>query len=143
MHTCANKLAIIGSDNGLPPPGRHEAIIWTIAGTSLIWPVVTNFSDISIGIQTFSLKKMHLKMSSAKWHQFCCRLNVLNIVFCTVILTCIYTLILKIFSIFSLQFIKCEAHQSCNYDWLSVNLLFPPTRMPITLQMNFKRIFLD
>ena len=36
------------------------------------------FSEISIGIQTFSIKKMHLKMASVKWHQFCLGLNVLK-----------------------------------------------------------------
>ena len=31
----------------------------------------TNFSEILIKIQTFSLTKMHLKLSSAKWCPFC------------------------------------------------------------------------
>ena len=66
---CVGKLAIIGSDNGLSP-GRRQAIIWTNAGMLLIGPLGTNFSAISIGIQTFSFKKMHLKMSSAKWRPF-------------------------------------------------------------------------
>ena len=51
--------------NGLSP-GRHKAIIWTNAGILLIGPLGT----ILIGIQTFSFKKMHLKMSPAKWRQF-------------------------------------------------------------------------
>ena len=46
-HICVNKLTIIGSDNGLPP-GRHQAIIWTNAGISLIGPLGTNFSEILI-----------------------------------------------------------------------------------------------
>ena len=66
---CVGKLTIIGSDNGLSP-GRRQAIIWTIAGILLIGPSGTNFSEILIGIQTFSFKKMHLKMSSAKWRPF-------------------------------------------------------------------------
>ena len=37
----------------------------------LIGPLGTNFSEILIAIEAFSFKKMHLKMSSAKW-----RLNV-------------------------------------------------------------------
>ena len=37
-----------------------------------------NFSEISIGIQTFPFKKMHLKMSFAKWRPFCHCLNVLT-----------------------------------------------------------------
>ena len=76
-HICVIKLTIIGSDNGLSP-GRRQAIIWTNAGILLIGPLGTNFIDILIGIQTFSFKKMHLKMSSAKWRPFCLGLNVLN-----------------------------------------------------------------
>ena len=55
-----------------------QAIIWTNAGILFIGPSGTNFSEILIGIQTFSFKKMHLKMSSAKWRPFCLGLNVLN-----------------------------------------------------------------
>ena len=73
-HICVSKLTIIVSDNGLSP-GRHQAIIWTNAGILLIGPLGTNFSEILIGIQTFSFMKMHLKMSSAKWRQFCLGLN--------------------------------------------------------------------
>ena len=68
-HICVGKLTIIGSDNGMSP-GRRQAIIWTIAGMLLIGPLGTNFSEILIGIQTFSFKKMHLKMASAKWRPF-------------------------------------------------------------------------
>ena len=70
-HICVGRLTIIDSDNGLSP-GRHQAIIWTSAG-----PIGTNSSEIVIGIQTFSFKKMHLKVSSAKWRPFCLGLNVL------------------------------------------------------------------
>ena len=35
----------IGFDNDLSP-GRGQAIVWTNAGILLIWPLVTNFSDI-------------------------------------------------------------------------------------------------
>ena len=59
-HICVSKLIIFGSDNGLSP-GRRQAIIWTNAGILLIWPLRTNFSEISIDIQTFSFKKIHLK----------------------------------------------------------------------------------
>ena len=64
-HICVGKLTIICSDNGLSPE-RRQAIIWTNAGILLIGPLGTNFSEISIEIQTFSLKKIRLKMSSAK-----------------------------------------------------------------------------
>ena len=77
-HICIGNLTIIGSDNGLSPE-RRQAIIWTNAGILLIGPLGTNFSEISIGIQTFSFKKMHFKMSSAKWRPFCLDLNVLTI----------------------------------------------------------------
>ena len=63
-HICVGKLTIIASDNGLSPE-RRQAIIWTNAGLLSIGPLRTNFSEILIGIQIFSFKKMHLKMSSA------------------------------------------------------------------------------
>ena len=66
----------IGSDNGLSPC-RRQAIAWTNVGILLIGPLGTNFSEFLIGIQTFSFKKMHLNMSSAKWRPFCRGLNVL------------------------------------------------------------------
>ena len=44
----------------------------------LNWSLGTNFSEISIDIQTFSFKKIHFKMSSGKWQPFCLGLNVLN-----------------------------------------------------------------
>ena len=68
-HICVSKLTIIGSDNGLSP-GLRQAIIWTIAGMLLIGPLGTNFSEILIGIETFSFKKLHLKTSSEKWRLF-------------------------------------------------------------------------
>ena len=64
-HICVCKLTNIGSDNGLSP-GRRQAIIWTNAGILSIWPLATNFIEISIEIHSFWLKKMHLKMSFAK-----------------------------------------------------------------------------
>ena len=76
-HICVGKITIIGSDNGLSPE-RRQAIIWTNVGILLIRPLGTNFSEILIGIQTFSFKKMYLKISSAKWRPFCLSLNVLT-----------------------------------------------------------------
>ena len=76
-HRCVGKLTIIGSDNGLSP-GRRQAIIWINDGIMLIGSLGTNFSEILIGNQTFSFKKMHLKMSSAKWRPFYLGLNVLS-----------------------------------------------------------------
>ena len=80
-HICYSKLTIIGSDNALSP-GRRQAIIWTNTGILLIWPLGTNFNEISIEILTFSFIKMRLKVSSAKWRPFCLDLNVLKIVTC-------------------------------------------------------------
>ena len=76
MHICVGNLTIIGSDNGLSP-GRRQAIIWTNAGTLLIRPLGTNFSETLIEIHTFSFKKIHLKMSSGKCRPFCLGLSVL------------------------------------------------------------------
>ena len=75
-HICVSKRTIIDSDNGLSPD-RRQAIIWTNAGLLLFGPLGTNFSEILIGILTFSFKKMRLKVSSAKRRPFCLGLNVL------------------------------------------------------------------
>ena len=77
-HICVTELTIIISDNALSP-GRRQAIIWNNAGLLLIEPWGINFSEISIGIQTSSFKKMHLNMSSANWRPFCLGLNVLTL----------------------------------------------------------------
>ena len=76
-HIIIGKLTIIDSDNGLSP-GRRQAIICTNSGILLIGPQGTNFKELWSKIQTFSLKKMHFKMSSAKWQTFCPGLNVLS-----------------------------------------------------------------
>ena len=76
-HISVSNFTIIGSDNGLSP-GRRQAIIWTDAGILLIRILGANFSEILSEILTFSLKKMHFKISSAKWRQFCLGLNVLS-----------------------------------------------------------------
>ena len=60
---------VIGSDNVLLPC-RCQAIIWTNAGILLIGPSGTSFSEILIEIETFSFKKIHLKVSSVKWQPF-------------------------------------------------------------------------
>ena len=75
-HICVSKLNIIGSDNGLSP-SRRQAIIWINTEILLIWPLGTNFSEMLIEIHTFSFKKMHVKMLSAKRWSFCLGLNVL------------------------------------------------------------------
>ena len=79
-HICVSKIIIIASDNGLSP-GRRQAIIWTNARILLIEHLGTNFGEIVIEIHIFSFKKMHLKMSSAKWRLFGLGLNELNLYF--------------------------------------------------------------
>ena len=77
MHICVGKLSIIASDNG-SSPGRRQAIIWTNAVILLVGHLGTNFSENWNGIETFSIKEMHLKMSSAKWRLFGLGLNELS-----------------------------------------------------------------
>ena len=77
MPISVSKLIIIGSDNGLSPE-RRQAIIWTDVGILLIGPLGTNLIEILIEKHMFPFKKMYLKMSSAKWGQFCLGLNVVN-----------------------------------------------------------------
>ena len=76
-HICVGNLNTTATDNGLSP-GRCQAIIWTSAGIMLIRPLGTNFSEILIESHTFSWKKMHLKMSSAKRRPFCPGINELT-----------------------------------------------------------------
>ena len=76
-HICVGKLTIIDWDNGLSPE-RRRANIWTNAGILLIGTLGTNSIEILSEIHTFSLKKMHLKTSSAKRRPFCIGLNVLT-----------------------------------------------------------------
>ena len=76
-HICVSKVTIIGSDNDLKP-GRRQVTIWINGGILLIGPFGTNFSKISFEIFTFSLKKLHLKMSSGKWRPSFLGFNVLS-----------------------------------------------------------------
>ena len=80
-HICVGNLTTISSDNGLSH-GRRQADIWTNAGILLIWPFVTNFSEMLIEIHTYSFRKMYAKISSAKWRPSCLGLNVLNLILC-------------------------------------------------------------
>ena len=76
-HICVGNLTTIASDNGLSPD-RRQAIIWANAGILSIGHLGINFSEISMEIQTFSLWKMRLKSSSAKWRPSCLGFNVLT-----------------------------------------------------------------
>ena len=61
--------------------GRRRTIIWSNAGLLLIGSLGTNFSELLFAIQTFSLKKIRLQVSFAKWQPFCLGLNVLTLLF--------------------------------------------------------------
>ena len=77
-HICVgNDLTAIGSDNGVSS-GWRQAINWTNAGILLIGPLGTNFSEILIQLVAFAFKKMHLKVSIAKWRLYCLGINVLK-----------------------------------------------------------------
>ena len=76
-HIFVSDLTSIGSDNGLSP-GRRQAIIRTNAVILLIRPLGTNFSESLVEILIFLLKKMCLKVSSAKRRPFCVGLNELK-----------------------------------------------------------------
>ena len=66
---------IIGSDNGMSP-GRCEYLnqCWNIVN----WTPRNKFQWNRIKVHSFSLKKMHLNMSSEKWRPFCLGLSVLR-----------------------------------------------------------------
>ena len=82
MHIRVGNVTIIGSDNGLAPT-RHQAITWTNDRILLIRPLEANFNEILSEILTFSFKKIHLNMLSAKWRPFCLCLNVLTLLVLT------------------------------------------------------------
>ena len=102
-HICVTKLIIIASDNGLSP-GRCQAIIWTNAGILFIGHLRTNFSEIVIGIHTFSLKKIHWNVSSGKWRPFCLGLNVL-----------ICLAMVSIDSVHSISYIQLEYNKTTSH----------------------------
>ena len=68
IYASANRV-IIGSDNGFLPV-MHRAIIKINDGLLLNGPLATNFSEISIKIQSFSCTKLQLKILSVKWRPF-------------------------------------------------------------------------
>ena len=58
-HICAGNLTITGSDNGLLP-GRHQAIIWTIARILFIGTLRTNLGEILIKIHVATYRWLKL-----------------------------------------------------------------------------------
>ena len=65
-----SECTIMGSEHGLSP-GRRKAIIWTNYKIVLIWTLTTNFGELLREDHVFASRKMHFKMSSAKWRQIC------------------------------------------------------------------------
>ena len=65
-HIGASRLSITGLDKVGAKPLSEPGL----DGILLIRPLGTNFSEILSEIRTFSFKKMHLKMSSAKGRLF-------------------------------------------------------------------------
>ena len=57
-------------DNGLLP-GRHQAILWTIARILVTEPLITNFREILIKSRVFYFWKIQSNMSSGKWGSSC------------------------------------------------------------------------
>ena len=102
-HICVGNLTIIGSDNGLSP-GRHQAIIRTNAGISLIGLLGTNFSEILIKIKTFSFKKMRSKVSSGKRRPSCLGLNVLILLY------------IRIHMQTEVEPMLCKKHRYCKFN---------------------------
>ena len=74
----SENMAIICLDDGLLP-GRRQTVIWTNVGLLSLETFGTNSIEILMEIQTFSLTKMRLKMSSGKWRPFCLGLNLLKL----------------------------------------------------------------
>ena len=69
-HICVGEQGQHWFGNRLSPV-RCQAITWTNDALLPIRPLRTNFSGILIESLTFSLKKIHLKMLSARWQPFC------------------------------------------------------------------------
>ena len=125
-HICVSKLVIIGSDNGLSPV-RRKVIIWTNAEILLNEPIWTNFSEISIEIhRKCTFKKMHLKMSSAKWRPFCLGLNVIRLDGWTVSL--FFCTFISLFIIFYKKLLS---------DWTFNSKLYQTQRIIIRLSPKF------
>ena len=78
---CLEYGTIVGSYNVLSP-GRWQDIILTNATRLFTGSLATQFFEILIKLHTFSFKKMHLILLSAKWRPFCLAFNVLNGVLC-------------------------------------------------------------
>ena len=82
IHLCISKLTTIGSYNGLVRAKPYLNQCWNIVN----WTLRNKLQWIFyIEIHTFSFKKIHLKISSRKWHPFCFSLNVLTHINCNAV----------------------------------------------------------
>ena len=63
--------AVMAKFDSMNTQGRCQAIAWTNDDLSSTGPLETNFNEISIKMQQFSFRKIHLKISSAKCRLFC------------------------------------------------------------------------
>ena len=129
--------AIIGSDNGLSPL-RRQAIIWTSAGLPMIRLLGTNFSAVLIEIQTFSLKKMRLKMPSAQCCPFCLGLDVFLTRFVSQVIWDIWNILVTVESVRSLLM---PWHHSWwrQMESFSALLVFCAGNSPVTGEFTAKR----
>ena len=59
-------------------PVQCQVNIWTNAGLLLVGNLRTNLKEILIKLQWFSLKKINLDVSTAKWRPFCHGLSMLS-----------------------------------------------------------------
>ena len=121
-HICVGKLHvfIIGSDNGLSPD-RRQAIIWTNVGLLSIGPLRTYFSENLIKMQQFSLKKMHVKMSSAKWRLSCRSHNVTSVISPNVITLFSATNISNNVMLLLQLHDTIQMKSKSNYTWINYN----------------------
>ena len=78
LHICISELGHTGSGNGLWPLW-HQAITWTNAGLFSIRSLGTNFSEIRIGILSFSFENYIWNCCLPNWCPFCPMGDELNI----------------------------------------------------------------
>ena len=77
LYKSVSKLTITDSENSLSPDQRQD-ITRTNAWILFIERIGTTCSEILIEIHTFSIRRIHSKMSSARWLPFCLGLIVLR-----------------------------------------------------------------
>ena len=65
-HTCVSKLPSLVQIMACPAPSHYLNQCWIIVN----WSLGKKFNEILIEINTFSFKKMHLKMYPSEWRTF-------------------------------------------------------------------------